>query len=175
MIPASEGRSREHTLALALVVPSVLVLLAVAAVEVWRVVAPAEAQAGHRTYTSLGEAIAEDDLLGAYDLIRRGENPNELTAVFDPVLTGGQELLVPPIVWAAAAGRGAIVFMLIGAGVTFDRDADRAAACIADQMKFGDIAEALRQFGRLPPASACPAPQPGPPLLAVAAPADRRP
>ena len=168
MSAAVESRVRLRTLTWTLAGPALAVLLLATVVEVWRVVAPTQAQAGYRMYGSLGEAIVMNDVRGAYEFIRRGQDPNGLIAVHDPVLTGGQVVLVSPVVWAAAAGRPKIVLMLLGAGVTFEREADRSAACLADRLGFADIAGVLRAIGGLPPASACPAVTPGPPLLAVA-------
>lgn len=162
--------SAVRRLVLACAVPAVLMLLAVSGVEVWRAVAPSSAETGHRVYGTMGEAVVADDLRGVLGFIERGQSPDALIAVHDPTLTGGDTILVPPIVWAAAAGRQRIVMALLFAGVTFDRDADRAAACIADQLEFPEIATHLRQIGGLPPASTCPAPGPGALLLTVGQP-----
>ena len=162
--PPPEATGVRH-LVLACAVPAVLMMLAVSGVEVWRVIAPSSAETGHRAYGTMGEAVVADDLRGVLGFIERGQSPDALIAVHDPVLTGGREVRVPPIVWATAAGRERIVLALLFAGVTFDRDADRAAACIADHLEFPEIATHLRQIAGLPPASACPAPAPGPLLL----------
>ncbi len=165
--PAAAAR---RPLVLACFIPAILMMLAVSGVEVWRVVAPARAEVGHRAYGTMGEAVVADDLRGVMGFIQGGQSPDALIAVHDPKLTGGREVRVPPIVWATAAGRERIVMALLFAGVTFDRDADRAAACIADQLEFPEIATHLRQIGGLPPASTCPAPTPGPLLLTVGQP-----
>ena len=172
-VPAPNATGPRH-LVLACAIPAVLMMLAVAGVEVWRVVAPARAEVGHRAYGTMGEAVVADDLRGVMGFIERGQSPDALIGVHDPVLTGGREIRVPPIVWAAAAGRQRIVMALLFAGVTFDRDADRAAACIADRLEFPEIAAHLRQIAGLPPASACPPPTPGPLLLTIGVPVDRR-
>jgi len=160
---------RQQWLTLALVLPALIVLCAVSGVEVLRVVAPARAQIGYRTYSSLGEAIAMDDVRGAHDFIQHGQNPNALIAVIDPALTGGRQVQVPPIVWAAAAGRRAIVLMLLGAGATFERDIDRAAPCLADRLGFPGIASDLRRLASPPLVSPCPTLPPGPPLAVLSA------
>ena len=160
-----ESRVRLRALTWALAGPALAVLLLATVVEVWRVVAPTQAQAGYRRYRSLGEAIVMNDVRGAYEFIRRGQDPNALIVVLDPVLTGGQVVQVSPITWAAAVGRPKIVLMLLGAGVAFEREADRSAACIADRLGFADIAGSLRAIGGLPPPSACPPVTTGPPLL----------
>jgi hypothetical protein len=159
----------EKRLAFALAVPALIVTLAVCAVEMWRVLAPSQALIGHQTYGSPGEAIAMNDLRGAYDFIRRGQDPNVPIAVQDPLLTGGQEVLVPPIIWAAAAGRSSIVLMLLGSGPLYERDTHRAA-CVADLQGFSDIAADVRRFTNRPLASPCPAIPPGPPLAPSATP-----
>ncbi len=102
--PTPTAAARRH-LVLACFIPAVLMMLAVSGVEVWRVVAPARAEVGHRVYGTMGEAVVADDLRGVLGFIERGQSPNALIAVHDPVLTGGREVLVPPVVWAAAAGR----------------------------------------------------------------------
>ena len=168
-----QSQSRHRELGMALLIPSLAVLLAATVVECWRVVAPTNGVAGDRTYQSLGDAIAMNDLRGAYAFIRLGQNPNALIPVHDPALTGGREVLVPPLVWAAAGGRMSIVLMLLGAGATFEQDLDRAAPCIADRLGFADVAATLRAIGRLPPASACPPAPAGPPLVAASASASR--
>ncbi|MBM3776914.1 MAG: hypothetical protein FJW23_01580 [Acidimicrobiia bacterium] len=159
---------RERTLAWALAIPAVLVTVALVAVEAWRLAAPARAQAGYRIHGSLGEAIANDDVRGAFDFVRRGQDPNALIPVHDPQLTGGEEVFVPPIVWAAAADRRAIVLMLLGTGATFARGIDRAAPCVADRLGFDEVARTLRRLGPLPPATTCPDLAPGPLLVGVA-------
>ena len=141
--PPPQAR-RVRRLVLACAVPAVLMMLAVSGVEVWRVVAPARAEVGHRVYGAMGEAVVADDLRGVLGFIERGQSPDALIAVHDPVLTGGREVRVPPIVWATAAGRQRIVMALLFAGITFQRDADRAAACIADRLEFSEIATHLR-------------------------------
>ena len=156
MSAPSQTPPGQRRLLLACAIPAVLVMLAVSGVEVWRVVAPSSAETGHRTYGTMGEAVVADDLRGVLGFIERGQSPDALIAVHDPVLTGGREVRVPPIVWATAAGRQRIVMALLFAGVTFQRDADRAAACIADRLEFSEIATHLRQIAGLPPASAPP-------------------
>lgn len=160
---------RQRQLALALAVPALIVTLAVSGVEVWRVLAPSRAQVGYRSYGSLGEAIAMDDVHGAHAFIERGQSPDALITVYDPALTGRQPVLVPPIVWAAAAGRRTIVLMLLAEGVTFERDTDRASACLADRLGFPQIAADLRRLAGRPLASPCPTLPPGPPLATLTA------
>ncbi len=163
-----DAARRQRRLAVALALPALVLTVAVASVEVRFFLSSASAQAGVGRYGSLGEAIAMDDVRGAHAFIRGGQSPDALIAVHDPVLTGGQEVRVPPIVWAAAAGRRAIVRMLLSEGATFRRDADRAAACLADRGGFADIAADLRRLAREPLASPCPVFPPGPPLLGLA-------
>ena len=165
----ADSGSRQRRLALALAIPALMVTIGVCAVEAWRLIVPSRAQIGARVYTSLGEAIAMDDVIGAHEFLRRGENPNALITVYDPVLTGGRQLQVAPIVWAAAAGRRQIAQMLLGAGVTFTREADALAPCVADRLGYHDIAADIRKFASPPLASPCPAAVPGAPLAAYAA------
>jgi hypothetical protein len=159
--------SRERWLTWALAAPAIAAALAIVGVEIWRTSAPFRAQSGYHQLDSLGQASVLDDVRGAYAFIRRGQDPNALIAVYDDRLTGGEWALVPPIAWAAAGGRPRIVRMLLAAGVTFDRDIDRAAACLADQAGHADIAALLRQLAPLPPANECPPPADGPPLLSL--------
>lgn len=165
-VPTTLTSVRRH-IALALAIPSIVTALAVTGVEFWRILAPTRAEVGHRVYGTLGEAIVADDLRGVMGFVQSAQSPNALIAVHDPALTGGRDVLVPPIVWAAAAGRQRIVLALLGAGATFERDADKAAACIADDLDLTEIASQLRLIARLPAASSCPPPPEGPPLLAV--------
>ena len=174
MSAPSRNAIGQRPLLLACTVPAVLMMLAVTGVEVWRVVAPSSAERGHRAYGTMGEAVVADDRRGVLGFIERGQSPDALIAVHDPVLTGGREVRVPPIVWATAAGRQRIVMALLFAGVTFQRDADRAAACIADRLEFPEIATQLRQIAGLSPPSACPPPSPGPLLLAVGQPGNHQ-
>ncbi len=175
MIAHTPTQGSRRRLALVLVVPSVLTMFAVLGVEVWRLVSPAGAETGHRIYGTLGEAIVADDLRGVMDFLQRGQSPDALIPVHDPALTGGREILVPPILWAAAAGRQRMVLALLGAGVTFERAADKAAACLADQLAFPEIATSLRQIARLPAPSACPPAPSGPPLLPLGLPTHTQP
>ena len=173
MSAPSRNAIGQRPLLFACTVPAVLMMLAVSGVEVWRVVAPARAEVGHRVYGTMGEAVVADDLRAVLGFIERGQSPDALIAVHDPALTGGHTVLVPPVVWATAAGRRRIVMALLFAGVTFERDADRAAACIADRLEFPELAAQLRQGAGLAPPSACPPPAPGPLLLAVGQPVGR--
>jgi hypothetical protein len=137
---------------------------AVAGTEIWRFLAPARAEVGHTVYATLGEAVVANDLRGVMGFIERGQSPDALIDVHDAVLTGGQTVRVPPVVWASAAGRSRIVLALLGSGVTFERPVDRLTPCVADWMGFDEIAAQVRLVARLPPPANCP-PQPDGPLL----------
>lgn len=159
--------NRRRTLLLTCWVPAICVMLAATGVEVARLGLPTRTQAGHTAYGTLGEAIVADDLRGVRAFIDQGQNPNALITVHDPALTGGDELMVPPIVWAAAAGRQRVVLTLLGSGVTFERAADRAASCVAEWMGFQEIAEQVRIIGGIAATAPCEPRPAGPPLRAL--------
>ncbi len=155
--------AQPRSISAALVIPALLGAVVTVGVQAWRVVAPAQAEVGHRVHASLAEAIALDDVRGAYDFIRRGQDPNEPIPVRDQRLTGDREILVAPVVWATAAGRRTIVLMLLQAGATLVRDADKAAPCIAERLGYSEIASDLRRLGGLS-ATTCPPVPAGAPL-----------
>ena len=110
------------------------------------------------TFTySPAEAIAHGDVDATYDFIRKGWNPDQLTAASDPNVTGGRTVLVSPLVWAAAQRRRDIVSELLTFGAHVDAADNRAAPCVADAVGAADVAKMLRDYdGALAPGE-CPA------------------
>lgn len=151
-------------------IPALAAMLLVLGAELWRAVDPTHAETGRLGYPTIGQAIVADDVRGTYAFIRLGDAPDAPIRVHDPVLTGATEVEVPPLLWAAAAGRTRIVSMLLGAGVTATRPLDRLAACVADAAEHADTAALLRQLvPAMIPAGACPPLGPGPVLPAALA------
>jgi hypothetical protein len=156
----------ERRLALALAVPALAVVAALTAIEAWRLMSPRAAD-GVRVHVSMADAIAAGDLLGAYEFVRLGQDPGAPILVRDPVLTGGRDLVVSPVVWAAAHGQGSIVLMLLGAGATLDDERLGSTRCLAARAGFAGVVEALRRASRVTPGP-CPAASDEPPLHALA-------
>jgi hypothetical protein len=136
---------RRRVLAAILLVPAIATAVGVTAVEAWRVRRPDGSLFAEPFVYSLADAIAGGDVLRAYAFIRAGQDPNDLIAVRDPVLTRGRRVLVSPLVWAVAAQRKDAVLMLLAFGARLERTPDRAAACLADALGAAEIASVLRR------------------------------
>ena len=144
----------KRRLALLVAAPTLVVALGIAAVGAWRVVRPPSPFDTPLAY-SLGDAIAQGDLLQAYGFIHRGQDPNDLIAVRDPVLTGGRSVLVSPVVWATAVQNPQAVQMLLAFGVRMDRAANRKAVCLAEALRNEDIVRVLRRDDDGPSTEPC--------------------
>ena len=129
---------------------------------------PASQQVRYPFAYSLAEAIANDDTPQAYDFIRDGQDPNGFIAARDPVLTGGRDLLISPLVWAVATQREQSVLMLLGFGARAERPMDRKAACLAERLGNARLASVLRTYSDQESMAACPDVPPGTaPLVAI--------
>jgi hypothetical protein len=103
------------------------------------------------------DTIARGDLVGTYDFIRQGWDPDHLIAVSDEALTGGRTMLVSPLVWAVALHKRDIVGELLAFGAHVAQSGNRVAPCVADATGDTDLADLLRRYPGAMPADACPA------------------
>ena len=144
-------------LTLALAAPTLAAALGILAVEGSRLRSPESPLFATPFAYSLADAIERDDVARAYGFIRAGQDPNAPIPVRHPVLTGGRDVLVAPLVWAAATNRPQAVRMLLGFGVRADGPAGTAAACLAHALGYDEIAGLLRQYRQSPEPAPCPA------------------
>ena len=148
---------RTRLIATLMAAPAVLTALGVSGIEVSRWQRPNSPLFTAPIAYSLADAIAADDVQGAYEFIRAGQDPNQLIAVHHPALTAGRSVLVSPLLWAVATQTRNEVLMLLGYGARLDRATDRAAACLADALGDADIASLLRGYPDALPRERCPA------------------
>jgi hypothetical protein len=114
--------------------------------------------AEHDTFTySPADAIARGDLDATYDFITQGWDPNQVIAVSDDALTGGQMVLVSPLVWAVAKHQPDIAAELLAFGAHVDRPANRMAPCVADALGDDGMAVLLRKYPGAIARDDCPA------------------
>jgi hypothetical protein len=165
--PADQDR-RLHLVAVGMIAAMTMLSLMVGAVEIERWVHPRSRLFTYPSYYSLADAIAADDVEGAYALLRAGVRPNDPIAVRDPVLTRGRSVLASPLVWAVATQRRNAVMMLLAHGARMDGDVEKAASCLADELGNADLAALLRKYGNTLPRDRCPTPRdPTAPLLSL--------
>lgn len=106
---------------------------------------------------SFVDALREDYFEVAFEYIRSGQDPNAPVAFQDDRLTGGEELMLTPILIAVAHGRADTVAMLMSSGVDLDAPGNRFAVCLARRLGHDDIAEAIVRNGGAEAAEAtCP-------------------
>ncbi len=111
-------------------------------------------------------AICDHSVEDAYQFIRAGADPNAPIPFRHQTLTGDREVMVSPLMVAAACHEENSTIMLLGFGARMDAPTNRYALCLARQMKYEDIARLLVKDGRANPDAPCPPAAPGPPLLA---------
>ena len=152
---AGSAVTRRQRLALLIVSPSILAVLALATLEGWRWYRPQSALFSTPFAYSLADAIERDDVSRAHAFIHAGQNPNEPILVRHPVVTKGQPMRVSPLVWAVSLKSTQSVMMLLGFGARTDRAPDNNVACLAEALGNGELAELLRRYGD-DPAPECP-------------------
>jgi len=159
---------RRRLLASAMTVPAFLAALGMCAVESWRLVRPQSPLFAAPFVYSLADAIERNDVEHAHAFLRAGQDPNRPIAVRHAVLTGGQSVLVSPLVWAVATGSRDTLLMLLGFGARFDQTGADTALCLADALGDNEIAGLLTLYGSPSPGRECHALQPGrAPLLSL--------
>ena len=141
---------RRQLLARLIVSPSILVALALIALEEWRAYHPQSELFSTPFAYSLAEAIQRDDVPRAYAFIHAGQNPNEPIVVRHPIATKGRQMLVSPLVWAVSVNSTQSVMMLLGFGARTDRAPDNRVACLADALGERDLAGLLQRYGAEP-------------------------
>jgi len=160
---------RQRVLASMIAMPALLTAFGICAVESWKVLQPESALFAAPFVYSLADAIERNEVDQAYAFIRAGQDPSQPIAVRHPVVTRGQSILVPPLLWAVATQNSDAALMLLGFGARFDQASAVNAICLAEAIGNADIARRLRHLA--PPAtdSRCEARPPGDvPLLAFA-------
>ena len=135
---------RESLLALLIGGPAVLIAVGIVAAETWRWIQPESSLFAAPAAVSLADAIASDDVLGVYEFIRAGQDPNALIAVRHTVLTGGRRVEVLPVLWAVATQSEGAVAVLLGFGAHLDSAMKQEAICLAEQLRRADIVRLLR-------------------------------
>jgi hypothetical protein len=148
---------REPLLALLIGGPAVMVALGIVATEAWRWIQPDSSFFAAPAAVSIADAIASDDVLGAYEFIRAGHDPNARISVSDAVLTGGRRVEVLPLLWAVATQSEGTVAMLLGFGARLDAVTKREAVCLAEELRRADIVRLLRLGDPDTSTEACPA------------------
>jgi hypothetical protein len=151
----AEHHRRQHIVAVGMIAAMGILSLMVVAVELERWRHPQSRLFTDPSYYSLAEAIDADDVGGGYALLRAGANPNDPIAVRDPVLTRGRSVLASPLVWAVATQRRNAVMMLLAHGARAERNVDKAASCLADELGNADLAALLRKYGDTLPRDRC--------------------
>jgi len=135
---------RTRLLALLVGVPALMTALGVCTIETWRWVRPSSPLFAPPAAASMADAIASHDVRGAYEFIRAGQDPNDLIAVRDQVLTGGRRVEMLPLLWAIATQSDEAVAMLVGFGARLDAVTKRQAVCLAEQLGRADIVRLLQ-------------------------------
>jgi len=154
-----ERTRRQQSIAAGMIAAMAILSLAVVVVEIERWRNPASRLFADPTFYSLADAIQADDVKGAYAFLRAGADPNDLIAVRDPALTRGRSVLASPLLWAVATEHRDSVLMLLAHGARIEKDADRAASCLADELGDANLAALLRKYGNALPREQCPAPR----------------
>ena len=135
--------------------PTLLAALAVCGVEGLRARRPDDALFATPFAYSLADAIEHDDVQRAYAFIRAGQDPNGVIAVRHADKTAGRTVLVSPLLWAVDVRAEHAVWMLLGFGARLDAESSRTAICLATQLGYTDIANAIGQYGATPASRAC--------------------
>ena len=135
---------RESLLALLMGGPAVILALGIVATEAWRWFQPNSSLFRAPAAASFADAIASDDVHGAYEFIRAGQDPNAVIAVRHSVLTGGRLVEVRPLLWAVALQSENTVAMLLGFRARLDAVTKREAGCLAERLERPDIVRLLR-------------------------------
>jgi hypothetical protein len=154
LIPQPDRRRR--LLASVMTVPAFLAALGMCAVESWRLVRPQSSLFAAPFVYSLADAIERNDVEHAHAFLRAGQDPNRPIAVRHAVLTGGQSVLVPPLVWAVETGSRETLLMLLGFGARVDPTNPDNALCAAEALGSKELARLLTVYG----SAICPPPPP---------------
>jgi len=143
------ARPRERVIAWLIALPAIVTATAVTAVEIGRVVHPNSALFVMPAAApgAFADAIAAQDALTTYELIRAGQDPRAPIPVRDPILTGGRSVDVLPVLWAVATESNQIVPLLLSLGADLDRDARLRAICLARQLGNDEVALVLEHHG----------------------------
>lgn len=97
--------------------------------------------------TSFTEALRDDTMEIAFEHIRHGRDPNAPAAYRDERLTGGEELMLTPLIIAVGRGQGDTVSMLLSSGARLDIPGSRYAVCLARRLGHTRIAGVLLENG----------------------------
>jgi hypothetical protein len=136
--------------------PVIIASFGLCVLETWRWIRPEAPLFATPVATSLADAIASDDVSGAYKFIRAGQDPNAVIPIQHPVFTGGHPVEVLPLIWAVATQSRGTVAMLLGSGSRLDAATKHQAICLADQLGRADIVHLLRLSDTPPAEEPCP-------------------
>jgi len=104
----------------------------------------------------LEAAIDDTDLSRAHAAIRAGADPNGLVNFRHSDLTGGQTVLLSPLVIAAAKGDENMVRMLLAHGVRLDDPVNALAPCVAAALHRHSVRVVLSLWTMRAVEKACP-------------------
>jgi hypothetical protein len=96
---------------------------------------------------SFATAIEGDDILEVFAHIRAGADPNAPIPYRDEELTGGEELMLTPLVIAVGNGRADTVRTLLSSGARTDAAGNRLALCLARRAGHDAAAQILLEQG----------------------------
>lgn len=146
MMPA---RPRPSLPVLLLAAPAILAAVALVVAEGRWWMGEADSTSRSRPEGTLAEALREGDLERAFAFIDAGQDPNVPVALRDDELTGGEEIMVTPLLIAVAYNRDDSVAMLMSVGARLDAPGNRFAVCLANRLGHEEIAEAIVRDGAL--------------------------
>jgi hypothetical protein len=84
--------------------------------------------------TTFVQALGDRSVEQAYVFIRQGQDPNTLIRFRDDFRTGGQEVLVSPLMLAVAGSDDNTASMLLSFGASMDYAPNRHVVCLAREM-----------------------------------------
>jgi hypothetical protein len=132
-----------HLLTLLIGAPAVVMAVGVSVLETYRLLQP-NAPLFRPSAPSLADAIIDDDVRGAYELLRAGQDPAAPITVRHLDLTGDRPVRVAPLLWAVATGSDwAVSMLLLRFGVRLDAETQHRAICLAEQLGRPDIVRLL--------------------------------
>ena len=127
-----------------LAMPTVVVSLALAGTETWRLLHPRSTLfAAPQTY-SLADALEQHQLDQAYAFARRLD-PRAMIPVRHPIITNGRTVLATPLMWAAAVrDREGLLMLMQNVDAHTDQGDAARAICVAQAAGISETARVLR-------------------------------
>ncbi len=151
----------------AMAAPAIVAALALVTIEGGRLLPPDPSLTQPPASASLADAIRHQSVEHAYAFIRAGQDPDAPIPFRDRELTGGRDVMVPPLLLAVASNRDNAVMMLLSFGARLDRPGARLAGCLARRLGHDALVTILETSRQgLPDVTCPPASGSEPPLLA---------